>query len=158
MKGSIDPKNLHELGYGPLGPRRLPVAPYFAVCLLPNLMCPVARVGALWESHNYFCAIGGQKGIAWSRPTLLTLICAARAKMSAHETTPGHSFSAAALAASITSKPRSVRFGMASFSDGESMSTDPSHPYRKHQQPTIASITNQTAIRKWQVAAQAHSW
>ncbi|VAH27525.1 unnamed protein product [Triticum turgidum subsp. durum] len=41
----------------------------------------------------------------------------AKATMSAHETTPRHSFSSFAFAASITSKPRRLgKFGMPSFS------------------------------------------
>ena len=123
------------------------------------LVCLLQLVVKYWVSW-------AEKGILISRPTLFTLICAARAKMSAHETTPGHSFSIAALAASITSKPRSVRFGMASFSEGESMSTDPSHPCKKINKKNN-HVTNmhleldlreQTALGRWQVAAQVHRW
>jgi hypothetical protein len=66
-------------------------------------------------------------------PAIAAASLAASATMSAHDTTPGHDFSTAALASSITSSIRSVRFGGASFSAGWpgvlSMSTEPSHPW-----------------------------
>ena len=56
----------------------------------------------------------------------------AKARMSAQETTPGHTSSIAALAASITSRPLSVLLGMAFFSEGfpgvGSMRTEASQP------------------------------
>lgn len=64
--------------------------------------------------------------------TMDTASLATKAKISAQETTPGHFFSTADLAASITSKPLTDRFGAASFSAWlllvEFKSTEPSHP------------------------------
>ena len=55
-----------------------------------------------------------------------------RASKSAQETVSGHAFSTAALTVSMKLKPRSVRFGFASFSAVlfavESRRTEPSHP------------------------------
>ena len=57
---------------------------------------------------------------------------AAKARMSAQETTPKQACSSRVLALSITSNPRRLAFGAASFSAWlpavESSSTDPSHP------------------------------
>ena len=57
---------------------------------------------------------------------------AAKARMSAQETTPKQACSSRVLALSITSKPRRLAFGAASFSAWlpavESSSTDASHP------------------------------
>ncbi|CAA7408801.1 unnamed protein product [Spirodela intermedia] len=64
--------------------------------------------------------------------TSATPSLAARATMSAHETTPGHAASTAALAVSITSNPSRLRLGIASFSARwplvELSSTEPSQP------------------------------
>ena len=62
---------------------------------------------------------------------------AAIAKISAHETTPGQTFSTADLMLSTTLNPRAeLRFGTAFFSpvkeDVSSSSNDPSHPYHEH--------------------------
>lgn len=59
---------------------------------------------------------------------------AAMAKISAQETTPGHTFSTADFMLSITSNPLAeFRLGFAFFSpvklDVSSSNTDPSHPY-----------------------------
>jgi hypothetical protein len=55
-----------------------------------------------------------------------------RASTSAQETVSEHAFSTAVLTLSMKPKPRSVRFGFASFSAVlfavESRSTEPSHP------------------------------
>lgn len=56
---------------------------------------------------------------------------AARVRISAHETTPGHSASTRLFILSMKSKPLTVRFGGAFFSACwlvEFRSTDPSHP------------------------------
>lgn len=60
---------------------------------------------------------------------------AARATMSAQETTPGHSFSTRALMPSMKPKPRTLRFGGETFSVWlalavfvELSKTEPSHP------------------------------
>lgn len=57
---------------------------------------------------------------------------AAKARMSAQETTPGQAASSGVLISSITSKPESDWFGTASFSAAlfavESMRTEASHP------------------------------
>lgn len=57
----------------------------------------------------------------------------AKAIISAQETIDGHAASSLFLALSITSNPRTVRFGPAAFSDGlflvESISIDASQPY-----------------------------
>jgi hypothetical protein len=57
---------------------------------------------------------------------------AAKARMSAQETTPKQACSSRVLALSITSNPRRLAFGAASFSAWlpavESSRTDPSHP------------------------------
>ena len=61
-----------------------------------------------------------------------TASLAMRASKSAQETVSGHAFSTAALTLSMKLKPRSVRFGFASFSAVlfavESRRTEPSHP------------------------------
>jgi hypothetical protein len=64
--------------------------------------------------------------------TITSLV--ARAKMSAHETTPGHRASTASLALMTVSNPSPgrERFSFASFSAspfGEAIVTEASHPY-----------------------------
>ncbi|CAA6653935.1 unnamed protein product [Spirodela intermedia] len=65
-------------------------------------------------------------------PARAALSREAKVRISAQETTPGHAASMASLAASITSRPRRVKLGIASFSDWlsgvESRSTEASHP------------------------------
>lgn len=60
---------------------------------------------------------------------------AAKAKISAQDTIPAHSFSTADLISSTTSKPDKDRFGIAAFSAVlfavEFNSTDPSQPCKK---------------------------
>ncbi|CAA6671682.1 unnamed protein product [Spirodela intermedia] len=60
--------------------------------------------------------------------------------MSAHETTPGHAVSTAALTVSITSNPSRLRLGVASFSARwplvELSSTEPSQPWQKNRSNT----------------------
>ena len=68
---------------------------------------------------------------------MVTESLAAIAKTSAHETTPGHTFSTADLMLSTTSNPRTeLRLGAAFFSpvkeDVSSSSNDPSHPYHEN--------------------------
>jgi len=65
---------------------------------------------------------------------MTTLSLAAMARMSAQETTPGHTFSTADLTASMTSKPRTEPLlGVAIFSPWKlavsSSSSDASQPY-----------------------------
>lgn len=64
--------------------------------------------------------------------TIVTASRAAKARMSAQETMPGHATSKAAFAASMTWKPLRLWLGIASFSAGipfvEFSSTEPSHP------------------------------
>jgi hypothetical protein len=57
--------------------------------------------------------------------------------MSAHDTTPGQARSSFAFTRSTVPKPRKVRFGIASFSDGSPGTvlfrrTEPSHPCITH--------------------------
>lgn len=66
---------------------------------------------------------------------MVTESLAVTAKTSAQDTTPGHTFSTAALILSTTSKPRAdLKFGAALFSptneDVSSRRTDPSQPYK----------------------------
>lgn len=67
-------------------------------------------------------------------PAMAEASRAAKATMSAHDTTPGHASSTAALMSSTTSSILSVRLGEASFSAGLPgvllMSTEPSHPWQ----------------------------
>ena len=79
--------------------------------------------------------------------TISILSRAAKARMSAQETTPLHTASSLAFAASITSKP--LRLGLlggesfsAVFEGVESMSTDPSHPYFHIKQVCIIRMVN----------------
>lgn len=61
--------------------------------------------------------------------TWTVLSRAANARMSAHETIPGHAASTASLMASTTSNPRKLKLGCAVFSEsGPSRSTEPSQP------------------------------
>jgi hypothetical protein len=68
--------------------------------------------------------------VNWFTSAMLSL--AAKASMSAHETTPEHAFSTRALMRSMTSNPRRLVLGPAFFSAVlpvvESISTDASHP------------------------------
>lgn len=65
--------------------------------------------------------------------TKKTASLAAMARISAHETTPGHCFSSSCLISSITLYPLKLKFAGESFSAVfslvESIRTDPSHPY-----------------------------
>ena len=70
----------------------------------------------------------------YMEPTSTTESLAAMAKISAHETTPGHAASTAVLMLSITLNPRAeLRFGFAFCSpvklDVSSSRIEPSHPY-----------------------------
>jgi len=57
---------------------------------------------------------------------------AAKASMSAHETTPGHKASICDLASSITSKPLNPRFGKAFLSaEDPAINTEPSQPCKR---------------------------
>lgn len=63
--------------------------------------------------------------------------------ISAQETTPGHAFSNAAFASSMMSYPRTLRFGMAVFSDElPSNSIDASHPFLYNNKPYISPCMN----------------
>lgn len=67
-------------------------------------------------------------------------VASTEARMSAHDTTPGHSASKSALAASIASNPRSVKLGCAVFSVlGPSRSTDPSHPCTRSHNSVLSN-------------------
>jgi len=68
--------------------------------------------------------------------TIATESAAAMARISAHDTTPGHTFSTAVFMLSMTSNPRAeFLFGFAFFSpvkfDVSSSRIDPSHPYNR---------------------------
>ena len=65
--------------------------------------------------------------------TLHTASLAAIARISAHETMPGHCFSSSSFISSISSNPRKLKFAgeslSALFCFVELRRTDPSHPY-----------------------------
>jgi len=73
--------------------------------------------------------------------TKKTASLAAMARISAHETTPGHWSSSSSLIASITSKPLRLKFPGESFSavlsSVESIKTEPSHPYSTQKQTIL---------------------
>jgi len=91
--------------------------------------------------------------------TMKTESLAATAKMSAHETTPGHSFSTSDLMASITSNPLTeFALGNAVFSPVKfavlSSKMDASHPYQKKKKKinillSCEDLTNQKGSSKY---------
>lgn len=73
-----------------------------------------------------------KKSVKCKNITTKTASLATKARTSAQETTPGHFFSRADLAASTTSYPLRDKLGIASLSAslfGDFKSTEPSHPY-----------------------------
>ncbi|KVH93474.1 hypothetical protein Ccrd_004476, partial [Cynara cardunculus var. scolymus] len=75
---------------------------------------------------------------------------AARARISAQETTPGHTVSICVFAASITSNPTKERLGGAVLSvDGPETSTDASQPKTKQSWKNILSKPAATAGLVW---------
>ena len=74
--------------------------------------------------------------------TKATASRAAKATMSAQETTPGHALSNSALAFSISSNPLRPWCGDARFSEVGPLSIkiEPSHPYSCHQNQSHQSI------------------
>ncbi len=74
--------------------------------------------------------------------TIATLVSAANATMSAHDTMPGQTSSTWAFAVSITAKPWRVWLGIASFSDGESIRTDASQPCLINSPATEGKFAN----------------
>lgn len=90
--------------------------------------------GEIFIFKNHFQELSGE--YQWTNHrrllTAATMSRATRARMSEQETLPGHAFSSAAFTLSMTSKPRRLKFGDATFSGmflASFRRTEPSQPY-----------------------------